>query len=465
MKRATIHGTERREGTLARGTLATTRFVHRTMAVLLLGTVGGPVAGQTSISVAGAIESQAGGLVFPDGSVQMSSATPASAPVEDTGQDRCWKENGAQISCSGTGQDGALQAGVLWPTPRLVDNGDGTVTDRLTGLVWLQNANCFGASDWTDALSDANGLMSGSCGLTDGSLPTDWRLPNVKELSSLIDFGESAPALPANHPFLSVQSSSDYWSSTSSFLNPGLVFAVALGSGSLGEESKNSTSFVWPVRNETSGAAVVAPTQIRADGAIESQSGGFIFPDGTIQTTAAPAAFAPVEDTGLWFCSDEFGGSIACPGTGQDADLQAGVDWPVPRFTANGDGTVTDHLTGLIWLQNADCFGVRDWDDARSDANGLASGSCGLTDSSVASEWRLPNVRELASLIDFGQGAPALPSGHPFSSVSVFLYWSSTTEVLDPARAFFVNLNRGTRGTRAKSSMADSYVWPVRGGL
>ena len=79
------------------------------------------------------------------------------------------------------------EKGVAWPNPRFTDNGNGTVTDNLTGLIWLKNANCFGAKDWAMALSDANTLNNGECGLTDGSVEGDWRLPNVREMQSLID--------------------------------------------------------------------------------------------------------------------------------------------------------------------------------------------------------------------------------------------------------------------------------------
>jgi len=48
-----------------------------------------------------------------------------------------------------------------------------------------------------------------------------------------------------------------------------------------------------------------------------------------------------------------------------------GVSWPSPRFTDNGNGTVTDNLTGLIWLKHASCYGKRTWADASSDANAL----------------------------------------------------------------------------------------------
>ena len=61
--------------------------------------------------------------------------------------------------------------------------------------------------------------------------------------------------------------------------------------------------------------------------------------------------------------------------------------------------------------------------------DGLASGSCGLTDGSVAGDWRLPNINELLSLVAFSQVDPALPSGHPFVGNIIMpqTRWSSTT--------------------------------------
>ncbi len=60
--------------------------------------------------------------------------------------------------------------GVPFPDPRFtVNNPDGTVTDNLTGLIWLQDANCFEARTWAEALDDANTLNGGECSLTDGS--------------------------------------------------------------------------------------------------------------------------------------------------------------------------------------------------------------------------------------------------------------------------------------------------------
>jgi hypothetical protein len=74
-----------------------------------------------------------------------------------------------QTTSYSTGDDGDLERGVAWPSPRFTDNGNGTVKDNLTGLIWLKDANCFSRRTWAQALSDANSLANGSCGLTDGS--------------------------------------------------------------------------------------------------------------------------------------------------------------------------------------------------------------------------------------------------------------------------------------------------------
>jgi hypothetical protein len=100
-----------------------------------------------------------------------------------------------------------------WLSPRFTDNNDGTVTDGLTGLVWMKNPGCFAASNWPDALTYANQLASGQCGLTDGSTAGQWRIPTVNELESLLDISRSKPALASGNPFNNVANS--YWSSTS----------------------------------------------------------------------------------------------------------------------------------------------------------------------------------------------------------------------------------------------------------
>jgi hypothetical protein len=145
--------------------------------------------------------------------------------------------------------------------------------------------------------------------------------------------------------------------------------------------------------------------------------------------------------------------------------LQKGLAWPVPRFTDNGDGTVRDNLTDLLWLKNANCFEGRIYANALSVSNNLADGECGLSDGSVPGDWRLPNVRELQSPVDYSQTYPALPAGHPFTgfpSTSVPYYWSSTTHTLDAGDVWIVNMDDG----RVYYYPNNYYliVWPVRGG-
>ena len=164
--------------------------------------------------------------------------------------------------------------------------------------------------------------------------------------------------------------------------------------------------------------------------------------------------------------------------TGDDGDLEKGVAWPNPRFTDNNNnGTVTDNLTGLIWLKNANCAGAgRNWASAVADVASLNSGGkmntnvCGDTSRDPGNgaapthqtDWRLPNVREMHSLIDYGPFAPALPSG-PFTGVLSDLYWTSTTYAVGTTSAFLVNMGDGTVPVREKTTFF-YYVWPVRGG-
>ena len=181
---------------------------------------------------------------------------------------------------------------------------------------------------------------------------------------------------------------------------------------------------------------------------------------GTYQTFAFGAK-ALVEKTG----------QIISHSAGDDGDLKKGVKWPNPRFSDLGNGAVKDRLTKLIWLKNANDFGLRRWDQALSDANTLASGSHGLTDGSKAGDWRLPNVKELQSLIDFAYFQPALSSasgtskwtnGDAFIVVQSGAYWSSTTYSGTAANAWFVNLFDGA--VYHVSLTSAYFVWPVRAG-
>jgi hypothetical protein len=126
------------------------------------------------------------------------------APVAATGQTTIYA----------IGDDGFHQKGVPQPNPRFTDNLDGTVTDNLTGLIWLKDAGCPGKTLWFGALAAVDRLQDGVCGLTDGSVAGAWRLPNRNELLSLLYKG-SGLETGTGHPFIAPEDPSDYyWSST-----------------------------------------------------------------------------------------------------------------------------------------------------------------------------------------------------------------------------------------------------------
>jgi len=158
-----------------------------------------------------------------------------------------------------------------------------------------------------------------------------------------------------------------------------------------------------------------------------------------------------------------------------------GIDLPSPRFTDNSDGTVTDELTGLMWLKDANCPNtIRPWQRGLTDVVELNAGgkmnnrACKDYSGTPYSDWRLPTVTELQSLIHFGYSDPALSNaagtaawieGDAFSDVMVedlFYYFSSTTSVSDTSYAWSVDLATG-RPMR-KEKLHGGYHWPVMGG-
>ncbi len=390
------------------------------------------------------------------------------APVDRTGQGKCYSIVGDLIPCPGSGQDGDWRAGIQHPIPRFAVNQNGTVTDILTGLVWLADADCNGQMTWTEALEWAHRLSDGcvdcgganqDCGLADGSAPGEWRLPNIKELQSLVTLGYVGPALPNTmgngqctdgDPFTNVSLGNIYYhSSTTDLADPPSAFAWDIFNGTEFTWSKGLLEHGWAVRGQSR------------------------------ELAAIPAA--AVEKTGQTTCFAASGLQIGCHGTGQDGELQAGIQHPTPRFVASGNGTVKDLLSGLVWLQDANCNGPKNWWQGLSWANRLFDGcvdcggsdnDCGLSDGSRPGEWRLPNIRELQTLSHFGYTHPALTNtqgdgqwtaGDPFTGVVSNDYASSTTYLDIPSWNLYVSFAWGFAEADNRKTWSQ-YVWPVRGG-
>ena len=140
------------------------------------------------------------------------------------------------------------------------------------------------------------------------------------------------------------------------------------------------------------------------------------------------------------------------------------AQWPGPepgrrgseRLTS-GDVGVTDHRTGLIWSKDADPVGRETtWPEAL-----VAIDAVNRKGLAGRSDWRLPNIRELESLVDLGRHSPALSGGQPFVNVRD-AYWSSTTSVYETRYAWTLYSQDGGVGVGFKAGPG-FHLWPVAG--
>jgi len=204
-----------------------------------------------------------------------------------TGQTMCWDSSGTAISCSRTGQDGDVRAGA---SLSYTDNGDGTITDNNTGLMWEKkdDNNAGGVHDkdtsytWANALGTFIPQLNNRCkndetvdcttnGDTDCTTGTgdacgfaghrDWRLANVKELQSIVNYQNFNPAVSSEFntgcvPTCTVltcsctaSAASDYWSSTTLADSPNDAWGVLFFNGGVNFGNKGGDNlFVRAVR-------------------------------------------------------------------------------------------------------------------------------------------------------------------------------------------------------------------------
>jgi hypothetical protein len=162
-----------------------------------------------------------------------------STGLPDTGQTLCYDTDGNEIPCDSEtcpGQDGYYATGCLMEG-RFIDNGDGTVTDICTGLMWQKDTGNDGDTvKWCPALFYCENLNLGG--------HDDWRLPNIRELHSIVDYGRGYPAID---PVFDA-SSSFYWSSTSGAKGPDVAWSVDFEGGDVSDGFGGSSQLVRAVR-------------------------------------------------------------------------------------------------------------------------------------------------------------------------------------------------------------------------
>lgn len=179
-------------------------------------------------------------------------------PVLSTGQQTCWNAAGTVIDCAGTGQDGDLQRGL---PRRYTDNGDGTITDEATGLMWEKQSEDDSIHDrdrffaWSNAVAGKIAVLNAGAGFAGH---TDWRMPNRNELASLVDLRPAAISIPPIFHSNCVDGctvltcactdNGNYWSSTTNPDNPLNAFHVNFINGDIDNLHKNNFFAVRGVR-------------------------------------------------------------------------------------------------------------------------------------------------------------------------------------------------------------------------
>ncbi|MBI9075634.1 MAG: DUF1566 domain-containing protein [Desulfatibacillum sp.] len=334
----------------------------------------------------------------------------AQRPIFPTDQFECFDASGKPAPCHGA-QD-PVGAGRPWPSPRFHEEGQ-TVIDNLTGLVWTQDA---AVSMFPMIWADAFDLVARMNKIQAYGY-SDWRVPNRRELFSLISHVRSNPALPQGHPFVNTLSGW-YWTSTTLTRMAVEAWQVNLGSGRVSTGMKHEMAMIWPARGGDKGEVRLAWT-------------------------------------GQKLCYSLGGNLLPCHECGQDGELRTGAPWPSPRFTQSGQA-VLDLLTGLSWTHNANCGpGLVVWEEA---FEAVARLNTSRLDGH--NDWRVPTIRELESITDMGAHTPALVQGRPYVNLRDY-YWSSSTVAHAMDHAWVLETGDG-RITHRKKQEKACHVWAVR---
>ncbi len=344
-------------------------------------------------------------------------ATSGSYPVVGTGQHAFWNSDGAEIAAPAKGEAFYGQdAQFTGNEPSYKDNNDGTVSDLVTGLMWTQtpDLNGDGTININDKLTLAKAVKSTGSIKVGGY--SDWRLPTIKELYSLINFNGTDPKVEDTDttgltPFIDTR-----------------YFKLGYGDISAGEriiDAQFATSTIYA--GKTFG---VLQTMF-----------GVNFADGRIK--GYPTL---IGNTNL------LKKNLSAP-TFYVIYVRGNLAYGVNDFTDNKDGTVTDKATKLMWSQN-DSGTSMNWEQA------LAWVQTKNVENYLGhSDWRLPNVKELQSIVNYTR-APAVTNSPAIDLVfnatkmkneagqdDYGCYWSSTTHIsssqINPgARAAYVSFGR-----------------------
>jgi hypothetical protein len=230
----------------------------------------------------------------------------------------------------------------------------------------------------------------------------DWKLPSRGELFGLISHANINPALPSGAPFNNVFSGY-YWTETACSRLEDQAWYIHLGGGRIYRGMKHGSYMVWPMRrhrNEYTASSIDPRRSDPSDKANRGRAGRYVFKNGSLYDRATRLGWADM----------------------------------------NG---LTSH--SLTWMEALNF--VRRMNASNVYGHG---------------DWRLPNIRELESIIDLKQHTPALSTTQPGGRVMEG-YWSSTTSVYEPRYAWVVYMQDGAVGVGYKKH-PEFHAWAVRGG-
>ena len=302
--------------------------------------------------------------------------------IVDTNQIECYNNYGSQISCKNSGQDGEFHINM----PNLTKNTNGTVKDNITGLTWQQSSdtnkdgtiNAYDKMSYSHALSYCSNLKLGGF--------NDWRLPDIKTLYSLIDFsGED------------INPRARFSSKLNPFINNN-IFDMAYGDTSNGEriidaQWATSTKYVSTTMhgNETMFGVNFADERIKG------------YPR---KTRRGIKKFY-----------------VQC--------VRGNENYGKNNFIDNNNGTIKDVATNLLWEK---------YDSQKALTFDNAIKYCKTATTAGFTDWRVPNAKELHSIVDYSRSpdttnSPALNRNY-FQATSIIneagkkdwgAYWSNTT--------------------------------------
>lgn len=236
-------------------------------------------------------------------------------------------------------------------TPLYTDNGDGTITDEVSGLMWEKTTDRTGdgAINYYDKLTQTEALEGAALCNTGGY--SDWRLPTIKELYSLIMYYGAEP-----NPTATSQGSAVPFINTNYF---------TFGFGDLNASDHGAASDERLIDAQYATSSIYVSTTMGGNATMF----GVNFADGRIKGY-------PANNTKKYYV-------LYCRGN---------EAYGTNNFTDNGNGTVTDASSGLMWMQN-DSETPMLWEEALSYAENFSYAGF--------SDWRLPDVKELQSIVDY----------------------------------------------------------------